>query len=62
MSVKGAVLTLIALTLGGLLLFSRSGEGMLLGLSIITIAASATITALTRRGSDASGDAAFGRR
>ena len=62
MSVKGAILTLIALVLGGLLLFSRTGEGVLLGLAIITIAAGATVTAMNSRDSERSGDPAVGRR
>ena len=62
MSVKGAILTVVALSLGGLLLFSRSGGGMFLGLSIIMIASGAVVTALHSRDSDASGDATAGKR
>lgn len=61
MSLKGAVLALIALVLGGLLLFSRSGGGVLVGLSVITIASAAVVTALTR-GRGGSGDRTVGRR
>jgi uncharacterized membrane protein len=52
MTVKGAVLTLVALFVGGLLLFANTGSGTVLGLALITIAASAVITSLTRERRD----------
>ncbi len=48
MTVKGAVLTLVALCVGSLLLFANTGSGTVLGLALITIAASAVITSRSR--------------
>ena len=52
MSLKGAVLTLVALGVGSLLLFADTGPGALLGLSLITLAASAIVTTLVYQGRD----------
>lgn len=56
MTVKGALLTLIAFVLGSLLLYSNSGAGVLLGGSIITIASAAVVTALNRNAAEPSGE------
>jgi hypothetical protein len=52
MSLKGAVLTLVALGVGSLLLFADTGPGALLGLSLITLAASAVVTTLVYQDRD----------
>jgi hypothetical protein len=52
MSLKGAVLTLVALGVGSLLLFANTGPGALLGLALITLAASAIVTTLIHRERD----------
>ena len=62
MSAKGAVLSLIVLCVGGLLLFSRTRGGVLVGLSLLVIAAGAIVTAVSTRQSNRSNETSIGKR
>lgn len=49
MSVKGAVIAVFTLCLGGLLLFAQSSTGTALGVALIALVSTATVAKLTAR-------------